>query len=726
MPVLELSAAGQRRAALISVCVTLAAMCISILSSAAQAAVVPAPLERVLQPHLRDTDDRQVAAARGRQSPAAAAAEPRWRPTPVQNLGRHVLNARQTGSESTSTTSPSATPTSPNFPFDNNGRPTAALSIFSSVISSSSSSTPSATQTSGFGNNPDAISPNLPASFLPFAIAAIALFVLVVAFVLLRIFVRNRRLRRLGLLPGDLVGSRMLGPAREIEDTLTPPKLWEAKIMDLEEVQKLRATRAAPVNKIQDWDGIMPIAAAFPTQLYAELSPDAPKTDGKTATTYPPTSNATPNQNGIVSSGRGLRRLLRLSGHQQNGLPNGNGALPTEVTDGNNANKAGMEAPSQVAENEVPMPAAVNVTVLIAMPSPKTVFPSARQMKPKKSALSFVSAMSASASKPSLIPAQLSTTKVDEVDEEYSVEVKGKSRREPSLRSVRTGVSATSFAEARREAFFKTEAGVDEMELPGADHRSEYGFDNDDDEEEELPELMFGTASVPMYRDWAMHGSSSSSSVPVPEDLIIPTKGDLLQLLNTARQVKERKTLNAVAQLKAAAAKEEMVEQDGEADGAAPLSTDFGVNAAAASTPAGAEVGGGGAERRSSLTTMDMDVAESPMHPRFSGVGRTAGATSSAENRQSMGTASVHGAGGGSNYGDALSGILGNEGRNVSLDDPERRRSSWLSREVNGFTTAHGYASTSQANLEARSTHTDDALLHTGGSTQNEHTTANR
>ncbi|KAK0557900.1 hypothetical protein OC846_000195 [Tilletia horrida] len=709
MPVLELSAAGQLRAALISVCVTLAAMCISILSSAAQAAVVSAPLERVLQPHLRDTDDRQVAAARGRQSPAAAAAEPRWRPTPVQNLGRHVLNARQTGSESTSTTSPSATPTSPNFPFDNNGRPTAALSIF--VSAGSPSPEPEAFL---LGHCPGALE------------ESIALFVLVVAFVLLRIFVRNRRLRRLGLLPGDLVGSRMLGPAREIEDTLTPPKLWEAKIMDLEEVQKLRATRAAPVNKIQDWDGIMPIAAAFPTQLYAELSPDAPKTDGKTATTYPPTSNATPNQNGIVSSGRGLRRLLRLSGHQQNGLPNGNGALPTEVTDGNNANKAGMELPSQVAENEVPMPAAVNVTVLIAMPSPKTVFPSARQMKPKKSALSFVSALSASASKPSLIPAQLSTTKVDEVDEEYSVEVKGKSRREPSLRSVRTGVSATSFAEARREAFFKTEAGMDEMELPGADHRSEYGFDNDDDEEEELPELMFGTASVPMYRDWAMHGSSSSSSVPVPEDLIIPTKGDLLQLLNTARQVKERKTLNAVAQLKAAAAKEEMVEQDGEADGAAPLSTDFGVNAAAASTPAGAEVGGGGGERRSSLTTMDMDVAESAMHPRFSGVGRTADATSSAENRQSMGTASVHGAGGGSNYGDALSGILGNEGRNMSLDDPERRRSSWLSREMNGFTTAHGYASTSQANLEARSTHTDDALLHTGGSTQNEHTTANR
>jgi len=326
---------------------------------------------------------------------------------------------------------------------------------------------------------------------------------------------------------------------------------------------------------------------------------------------------------------RGLGRLLRRSeatpaavaAASETHEGGATGGAETSDEDADAAAKKAAEtaaaaAAAKAAENDVPVPAAVNVTVLIAMPSPKTVFPSKHNLlksKSKASMLSFVSA--ASGSKPSLLLQQqqqhpadsLSKTRVDEVDEEDATaddsmtQDKGKTKRAPSVRSVRTAVSALSFAEARREAFFKAEeegADADGEEgagtrtprasesaaraMPSADQRSEY-FDHDDDddddeddddedddedgrgkgiggaddEEEELPELMFGTASVPMYRDWALASSTPGAStaaaaVPVPEDLIIPTRGDLLSLLAAAQQAKERKVGNGegVAQLK--------------------------------------------------------------------------------------------------------------------------------------------------------------------------------
>ncbi|KAK0540074.1 hypothetical protein OC842_000648 [Tilletia horrida] len=578
--------------ALAGILATLAATSLALLSSPVLVLAAPTSHSH------HDAAARQEAEARhadGRLRPAkrshlqhllAARLEPSHPLLQELELERRQNNGGGTGT---------AVPTQSQNPGDPNSRPGTALSVFrrqattvftnpTGVVTSTSPSSTNGGSGSntggggggGGGGNNLLNDANLPAPFLAFAVAAIALFVLVVAFVLLRIFVRNRRLRRLGLLPGDLSGSRIVGPAREIEDTLVPPKLWEAKIADLEEVQKLKAARASPNEKVQDWDGIMPIAAAFPTHLYVSLVPDGSKAEdilnGATAPMTETGGNQPAAEGGARSAARrGLGRFLRKSEGvtTDSNLWSATGSDPLNHPQGGpgNGGPASDEA-ALAARNDVPMPAAVNVTVLIAMPSPKTVVPSVKLPKSKKSMVSFVSA--ASVSKPSLIPAQLSTTKVDEVDEEYTLDDKGKTRRAPSVRSVRTAASATSFAEARREAFFKSEAGHDDGDgegdaMPTADQRSEYGYDREDDEEEELPELMFGTASVPMYRDWAataadpFYSSSSATRtagpssaatttappVPVPEDLIIPTRGDLLRLLATARQVKERKKLVA-------------------------------------------------------------------------------------------------------------------------------------------------------------------------------------
>ncbi|KAE8257196.1 hypothetical protein A4X13_0g2522 [Tilletia indica] len=551
------------------------------------------------------------------------------RPTPVFHfVARDIYDRRQ----NVNTSSP--VPTSTGIPGDPNanGRPTTALSVFiqstlcaqpyqntqvpfahpsrraepsdaallrprqqtMSMTSLTATISPSAGGGGEPGGNGNFLNTaNLPAPFLAFAVAAIALFVLVVAFVLLRIFVRNRRLRRLGLLPGDLSESgRLVGSGREIEDNLVPPKLWEATIADLEQVQRLKAARSAQGEKVNDWDGIMPIAVALPTQLYTALMPDGTKGENANkSTTYPPTAQANREGQTGFSQGTarsGLVRLLRRSrGHTADATSTANaGADPANQSNAGALNGgSAADDPATAALNDVPLPAAVNVTVLIAMPSPKTVVPSSKQPKTKKSMMSFISG--ASASKPSLIPAQLSTTKVDEVDEEYLVmDDKGKTRREPSLRSVRTGISVSSFAEARREAFFKSEESGHEagkMDMPLGDDRSGFGYDNDkDDEEEELPELMFGTASVPMYRDWTPPASSATpaggssdvaAAAPVPQDLLIPTRGDLLKLLAAARQVKERKTSDVLAQQKAAA-KKEMEDVDGDDDAAGGYSSD--------------------------------------------------------------------------------------------------------------------------------------------------------
>ncbi|CAD6938630.1 unnamed protein product [Tilletia laevis] len=667
-------------------------------------------------------------------------------PTPAAYLvPRAVYDRRQ----NTNTTSPS--PSNSAAPFDPNGRPTTALSVFTFIIGSdyaartdapsgvselqprqqtttvggfTVTTSPSSGAGGGFGGGSNGFvnTTNVPAPFLAFAIAAIALFVLVVAFVLLRIFVRNRRLRRLGLLPGDITGSgRLLGSTREIEDNLVPPKLWEATIADLEQLQRLKAARGPQDEKFHDWDGIMPIAASLPTPLYTSLAPDGSKADNSSkGTTNPATTQA----NGETQFGhahgtaRGsLGRLLRRNRGNTTNPAFGTSAEP----DTNNPSNAGAaingtagDDVAMSALNETPVPAAVNVTVLIAMPSPKTVVPSAKQLKP------------------SLHPAHISTSKVDEVDEEYSIDDKGKTRREPSLRSVRTAASAKSFAEARREAFFKSEESAQDgagLEMPLSDDRSEFGFDMDkDDEEEELPELMFGTASVPVYRDW----SSSSSAVrpfaasprfsvpPVPQDLLIPTRGDLLRLLATARQVKERKTLDVLAQQKAAA-KKELGDGDGDdvgVDSADGVQATRGGDASLSGPAAGGHGGalaGGELDGRSSLTTMDADDREA------GGARALTAEDSPAAQRVSLGTGRSQATG----FTDALANMIVNEDR-LGFDpqtgtpetggDIDRKRGSWLLREGNGGYSSYGYRSNSQANLgEARSTHTEDALLRESG-----------
>jgi hypothetical protein len=106
---------------------------------------------------------------------------------------------------------------------------------------------------------------NLPIPFIGFSLAAIALFIVVVAFVLLRIFLRNRRLRRLGIfVEDDFFPGRFMGaPSRVIEDTLPPPKLWEAKIADVRKAPPSYHSAAGwgddmkEKDRVHTWDSLM-------------------------------------------------------------------------------------------------------------------------------------------------------------------------------------------------------------------------------------------------------------------------------------------------------------------------------------------------------------------------------------------------------------------------------------------------------------------------------------
>lgn len=163
-----------------------------------------------------------------------------------------------------------------------------------------------------------------------------------------------------------------------------------------------------------------------------------------------------------------------------------------------------------------PMPASVNVTVLIAMPSPSTVFaPSFKRAHATSPMTGVLRSPSSSATFAGAAPGKL-----DEADEEAGDDlpsVKGKARRAPSFRSVRSTRSAV--ADARREAFFGPEAGrVNPAEVAPA-------LGIDDDEDEELPELVFGTASVPIL-----------ASAPAGAN---PTQADLLGLVNLAKTTRE-------------------------------------------------------------------------------------------------------------------------------------------------------------------------------------------
>ncbi|CAO1627451.1 unnamed protein product [Sympodiomycopsis kandeliae] len=164
------------------------------------------------------------------------------------------------------------------------------------VSSTSSTSAPSSTNSSdsngnsgGGGNNSAgglwSTGTNFPIPFLAFAIIAIALFVVVVAFVLLRICMRNRRLRRMGVIP-DGPFDRFLGGGngplglREVEDSQSPPRLWEAKIVPVpvsmlnQQMQQHQQQQQDPFPSSKKtpsshgWDQLMPIAASLPSSLY--------------------------------------------------------------------------------------------------------------------------------------------------------------------------------------------------------------------------------------------------------------------------------------------------------------------------------------------------------------------------------------------------------------------------------------------------------------------------
>lgn len=343
--------------------------------------------------------------------------------------------------------------------------------------------------------------PNLPVPFLAFAVTAIALFVVVVCFVLLRIIVRNRRLRRLGLLPEGPF-DRFLGPTREIEDTLVPPKLLEARI-----THDFRPDVDSTEAKRHGWDAVMPISAALPPSLYADLFAAEIKAKERAQTggdvSYPPPSS--PNRTMRMPLPSFMRRADDDPSHP----------------DSSAADAQRSDADTVGADQSAP--SSVNVTVLIAMPSPSTVFPKSQTLRRNQA--------------PSQSLKRVASQKLEEVnehaDEDRSL------RRTASIKSFRTAASAKSLGEARREAFFHNLANDEEQPdaLPTAnDHHADF------DDEEELPELVFGTASVPIYS----RGSSAApvahrQAFPGTSEAFHPLRLELMNLVRSGHEARQRK-----------------------------------------------------------------------------------------------------------------------------------------------------------------------------------------
>ncbi|PWZ00361.1 hypothetical protein BCV70DRAFT_199649 [Testicularia cyperi] len=372
-------------------------------------------------------------------------------------------------------------------------------------------------------------------------IIAIALFVLVVCFVLLRIIVRNRRLRRLGLLP-DGPFDRILGPTREIEDTLVPPKLLEARI-----AHDFRPTPHDSDTKTKGWDAVMPISAALPPTLYSDLFPGDPKQvfaekeanangisqqdAANNDFSYPPPSSPPPGRQRRMHVPSFLRRSEHASGEDTGAS---NVAAGDAQGDGGEGIRPGAEESC---------PASVNVTVLIAMPSPRTVFPTAQSLRRNPLV----------ASRPSLTGPNIKSTavvsqKLEEVDEnENGDESRPSLRRTASIKSFRTAASNKSLGDARREAFFNNMAKEQEQveDLP-PQHDSNHHAGFDDDEEEELPELVFGTASVPIFsRGGLVASSAAAPTLRQPfvgaAEAFQPVRGELMELVRAAHDARKRK-----------------------------------------------------------------------------------------------------------------------------------------------------------------------------------------
>ncbi|KAJ1036121.1 hypothetical protein NDA18_000263 [Ustilago nuda] len=387
-------------------------------------------------------------------------------------------------------------------------------------------SSPSVTDGGGF-NNPFSGSSTPPSVFT--LIIAIALFVIVVCFVLLRIVMRNRRLRRLGLLPDGGPFDRLLGPTREIEDTLTPPKLLEARI-----AHDFRPAAYDAEVKARGWDALMPISAAVPPVLYSELFPNNRNQENDVATasgdaesgnlgtqngfSYPPTSSHT----GGLARRLHVPSFLRHDGHAHDDAtgtgPNG----PGNETVSNAADRD-----SKRPADDTSTPASVNVTVLIAMPSQRTVFP-CTQTQYSTAALT---------SQKSLNLDNVASAKIDESEESAEAAESRSLRRTASIKTFRTAASAKSIADARREAFFnkmtEDEGNVAANDLPSTLF--------DDEDEEELPELVFGTASVPIFTripGYAANGREPFSGIV---EAYQPLRSELIRLVTGAHEARERK-----------------------------------------------------------------------------------------------------------------------------------------------------------------------------------------
>lgn len=344
------------------------------------------------------------------------------------------------------------------------------------------------------------------------------------------------------------------------EDTLVPPKLWEASIVDVRKASTGQGASTlslgAKGSKTHGWDALMPISAALPTSICASLN-NGEKPGGPQKPNGPVTQDATAQ---AATTSQGLGKRLGLFRRTTAEGPSTSGTAEA-------SRDAAVVSDEKALDERVP--ANVNVTVLIAMPSPHTVFPGRAQRS------SAAATLRSPASQATFKTANLATTHpVDEIEEdERQAEEKGKTRalhRAPSISSVAT---RKSVRETRREAFFgempadaaeQAEAEVDLVRGGGGDGKD--GAETHyEDEDEELPELVFGTTSVPIYSRIS-HSSPPAAGAPLSlghqylqtpaSELDHPHRKELLELIQRARAAQESKERAEVAKRAAEAAKQ--------------------------------------------------------------------------------------------------------------------------------------------------------------------------
>lgn len=398
-----------------------------------------------------------------------------------------------------------------------------------------------------------------PLSVFTFIIA-IALFVLVVSFVLLRIFVRNRRLRRLGIYPESPIERLLGGAPREYEDNLPPPKLWDAKIADISAHNQGALARAEKswlgggvgAGEVKDhgWDALMPVAAALPPSLYPIIyAQDTASASNTGNAALAPTGPNSATALGAGRFGRRMPNFLRRSTNEAateadaeavNGTSTNAQADSGEVAGIAQTNNTTDKQNNDTGNQDEKLSASVNITVLIAMPSPSTVFPTVH--KPNNNSVASLrhSASRLGNGSATMLP---STSKIDEVQEDADMDAlsdKGKAKKAPSIRSVRSVSTIKSLGDARREAFFADAAqrsSIDREVSKPQEQQTETQNAYDYDEEEELPELVFGTASVPLYSRIV----SGKQTQGVPSTLIPPTKDEIMSLMSTVAEARTRK-----------------------------------------------------------------------------------------------------------------------------------------------------------------------------------------